>query len=124
MDQKSKISALGESLVIAEFIRRDYDVFTQFSGKEPFDMAVHKEGKLYRVEVKSTSNRTKEDRGWKVQLRKSRSNLTETKINKFDPNSCDILAVFIEPVNKIVILESSNITVRSELTILDKQLEE
>lgn len=122
MDNKTKLSSLGEAKVIAEFISRGHDVYTQFSGKGPFDLIVHKEGVLKRVEVKSTSNRTLHDTGWRVQIRKIRSNKKNNKIYKFNPDNSDLLAIYIVPLEVVVIFNSNDITVTNTLTIKDTEL--
>lgn len=124
MTDSTKLGELGESKAISEFIRDGFDVFTQFSGKAPFDLVICRDGILQRVEVKTTKTRTPYDTGWRIQLRKIRSNLSETKIHKFDKNQSDLLAVYIAPLDRVVILNSNEITVSSALTILDEHLGE
>lgn len=54
----TKLSIIGEAKVLERLVFYGFDVFTQFSGKEPFDLVAHKFGKLYRISVKSTSSTT------------------------------------------------------------------
>ncbi len=117
-----KQGILGESRVIVELIKQDYDVFTQFSGKSPFDIVAYKDDVLYRVEVKSSACRSRSDTGWEVQLKRIRPNRSGNTIHKFDNSSCDILAIYIEPIDKVLLLNASEISNKSMLTILDKSL--
>ena len=117
------LGSLGKSKVISELIKKEYDVFTEFEGKSPFDLVAHKEQKLYRVEVKSTQRRTKYNTGWEVQIKKVRPNRSKAVIHNFSSDQCDILAVFIEPLDKVILIQSSEIKTKSMLTILDKSLE-
>ena len=72
MKEVVRTSILGEAKVLVEFVNRGYDIFTQFSGKEPFDLAVHKNGEIYRVNIKSTSYKRKYS--YEVPLKRTRSN--------------------------------------------------
>ena len=42
MNENVKLSSLGESKIISEFIKKGFDVFTQFSGKSSIDLVVYK----------------------------------------------------------------------------------
>jgi len=63
MDDRTRNSTLGEAQIICEFLKQGYDVFMQFGGKCAIDMIVQKNGKLLRVEVKSTKSRSSYDTG-------------------------------------------------------------
>jgi len=119
----NNLGILGESRVISELIKCKYEVFTQFSGKAPFDMVAYKDSTLYRVEVKSTRTRTKYDTGWEVQLKRSRPNRSSNIIHKFDNTSCDILAIYIEPLDEVLLIQSVEVTTTCSLSILDNDLE-
>lgn len=119
MDNKTWVSSLGESRVVSELIRQGYEVFTQLSGKSSIDLIAYKENILSRVQVKATSTRTKANTGWSVQIKQVRPNRKSNKIKKFDSTTCDILAIYIQPLDKVVLMKSSEIKVTSALTILD-----
>lgn len=107
---------LAEAKVMTWFLERDYDVFNQFGGKAPFDLVVHKDDILSRVSVKSTSSRTNSGR-WLVQIGRVRSNRNGNTIYKFSPNEQDILAVYILPEDRVVIIDAKTITTGRMLTI-------
>ena len=117
------IGSLGKAKVICKFLEEDYDVFTELDGKSPFDLVVHKNNVLSRVEIKTTETRNKNDTGWSVQIKKVRPNKTGNKIVNFSPEQCDILAVYIRPIDKVVLINSLEVKTKSELLILDKVLE-
>jgi len=116
------VSLLGEAKAITCFIENGYDVFTQFSGKSSFDFVAYKNDKLYRVEVKTTTRRSRADTGWEVQLKRVRPNRTGNNIAIFDNASCDFLCIYIQPIDKIYIIESCNVKATSALTLLDSDL--
>jgi len=115
--------SLGKIRVISRLVETGHDVFMEIDGKSPFDLVAHKNGKLYRVEVKSTSRRTKFDTGWEVQLKRVRSNRTSNKIINFSKDQCDILAVYIEPIDLVLLIDSCEITAKTAMAVLDKDLE-
>lgn len=113
---RRKKGKIGESKVLCELIEQDYDIYLPYSDGTPFDLIASKDNKLYRVSIKYTSFF---DKGaWVVGLRNvSRRNNGEVCVKKFDKNSCDILAVYIQPENRIVLIESKNISATCSLAV-------
>lgn len=116
MDNKTWLGSLGESKVAAELSRHRFHVFTQTTGKAPFDLVAYKDGYLYRVNVKSTQRRSKWG-SWEVKIASVRSNRTENRIVPFDFASCDVLAVYIEPLDKICFLHSSEVAGKNYIAL-------
>jgi Holliday junction resolvase-like predicted endonuclease len=108
---------IGELACAAYMAREGYDVFFDTSGKTSFDFIAHKNGILIRVQVKTTSTRTPEDTGWIVTLKATRPNRTRSKHIQFDRNSCDVLAVFIEPDNRVVVIQANTIKQKSAIVV-------
>ena len=104
------------------FMELGYDVFMEMDGKSPFDLVLHKEGKLERVEVKSTRRRSKYETGWEVQIKKVRPNRTRNNIKPFDNSECDKLVIYVVPLDEILVYEAQDIKVKNTLTILDKDI--
>lgn len=101
--------SLGEAKALAYLVENGYDVFTQFSGKAPFDFVAGKDGKLYRVEAKATTRRSNSGK-WIVTI--SRTCMVKNKHARrrhFDKNQCDMLLVYIIPLDEIVELDPSTI---------------
>lgn len=117
MDSKTKQGSIGEAKVICKLLEEGYSVFTQFSGKASFDMIAEKDGELKRIEVKSTRTKSKSKNYWSVQLKKVRPNRSQNKIVRFDKNQCDILAVYIEPEDKVVLINSDTINQTCQLSV-------
>jgi Holliday junction resolvase-like predicted endonuclease len=124
MDRKSRISGIAEAKATTELLRRDFDVFSQFTGKAPFDLVAHKDGELFRVEVKSSSTRTPQDTGWNVQVKKVRSNKTVNKISSYDSAACDILVFYLEPVDRMIFMWGKDLKQKSVAVVSDKDLKE
>jgi Holliday junction resolvase-like predicted endonuclease len=114
---------MGKAKAILYFISQGYDVFTEFEGKSPFDFIVHKENVLKRVEVKTTKTKSRNKNGWVFQLKRVRPNKTQTKIYKFSNNQCDILALYVQPIDVLLIKISSDIKATSGLTISNQETE-
>lgn len=115
----NKIGTLGELKVAEEFIKADYSVFTQLSGKEPFDLIAYKDGTTLKVQVKSTSVRGKYGRFF-IMLQTCRPNRTGTTIKKFDNTTVDILAVYLQELDTVCYFKASEVLVKRGLTLCEK----
>lgn len=117
MDRKTYSGTLAEIQTMLEFTRNDYHVFNQISGKAPFDLIVVKDHEIKRISVKSVSTKANTKGKYRVELRRIRSNKHTNKIYKIVENEFDLLSVFIEETNKIVILSISEIIGKSTIYI-------
>jgi hypothetical protein len=116
MDDKTYAGALGEAKVIAALTADKYHVFGQITGKAPFDLVAYKDGKLYKISIKTITGKNRNGT-YTVQLKAVRSNRNKNRIINFDNSLCDIVAVYILPEDKIVMLNSNTIIVKSSLTV-------
>jgi hypothetical protein len=116
MDKKTYMASVSEAKIIADFAVKGYDVFTQTNGKSPFDLVVYKNNKILRVQVKSCQKVSKRGK-YKVQLKKVRHNKTQNKITKFDPNSCDVLAIYLFGADKICYLDPHKLSSLNEISV-------
>jgi hypothetical protein len=110
-----KIGNLGELAVAKEFARKGYEIYMPVGDNATHDLLVAKDGKIYRVEVKSTS--VIRGAGYVVQIKKVRSNKTKSKITGFDNSLVDILAVYIVPEDRVVLFDAKTVDVKSTLTV-------
>jgi len=112
-----KFGTIGESKAITEFLKLGCTVYTPFSeGNDPFDFIAVKEGHVIRVEVKSTS----QEIGigiYNVAIKASRHNKSKNWIRNFNSNQCDILAVYIQPIDTVCFFKAKDITNKSNMTI-------
>lgn len=116
MDDKTYLGALGEARVIAELTRNRFHVFSQVSGKAPFDLVAYKDNQLYRISVKAVGK--KDEKGvYNIQPKTVRPNRTCNKITNFDNTSCDLLAIYLQEDDEVVIFKSSEVVVKSAMTI-------
>lgn len=119
MDNKTYLGAIGEAKVIAKLTEKKFHVFSQVTGKAPFDLIACNENKVYRISVKTIEKQNKNG-SYTVQLKSVRSNRTENKIVNFDNSSCDILAVYIVETDEVILLDASSITAKSGLVVKRK----
>ncbi len=103
MDSNRK-GNIGEAKVIAYFIEQGYDVYTAFGTAAKFDLVVHKNGVLQKVSVKSTSQKSSKS-AWVVRIKQT----TRNGETPFDNAAVDLLAVYIAPEDRIVIVEAKSI---------------
>ena len=110
-----KSGSLGEIAVMKHFAALGYNVYSAVTENAPVDLIVELEGKFSTVEVKSTSYRYRD--GYKVQLKKVRSNKSANKITNFNPNAVDFLAVYIVPDDVVKIFLPSEVTAKTEMVV-------
>jgi len=102
---------LGEAKVLTYFVENGYNVYTPFDGHSPFDLVVYKDNVLQRVSVKSTQKRSY--RRWSVSVgqkyRNTKDGIVKHVCTKFDNTSCDLVAIYIIPEDRIVIIDAKTI---------------
>src|SRR5688572_6315493 len=103
---------IGEAKVLSYFIQEGYEVYIPFGTATTNDLVVIKDNKSYRVSVKSTSTRTDSGK-WEVRIRQS----SHKGRTLFDKNKTDLLAIYIIPEDRIVILNSQDISTVSSISI-------
>lgn len=111
-----KAGSIGEVSVMKFFILRGFEIYSPISDNSKYDLLVMKDSSVYRVEVKSTSRKRSNGR-YEVQLKSVRSNKKQNKIHLFDCTSIDILAVYIEPEDRVVVYDASAITQKVSMII-------
>ena len=119
MDDTTWLGSVGESKVASELSRHRFHVFIQTTGKAPFDLVVYKDGYLYRVNVKTTQRLDKWG-SWEVQIKSVRSNRSKNRVVPFDPLSCDVLAVYIEPLDQVCFLRASEVSEKCSIALREK----
>lgn len=115
MDQKTYQGSLAEAKVIAELTKQGYEIFVSLSGKSSCDLVAIKD-KVFRVQVKSVA-KAKTNGSYEIQLRSVRHNTKTTTVSKFDSSKCDMLAIYVVPIDKVVILDPQQLDNRATVTI-------
>jgi len=110
MNRKTK-GRLAEAKVLAYFIENEYEVYVPFSGISKYDFVIVKDGLTQRVSVKYTSVR-KESGTWVVEMRQISRRNHCLNIDKFDCKQFDIVAVYIGPKDKVVLVAASEVKPR------------
>lgn len=110
-----KAGSLGEISTQKEFILCGYEVYSPVTDNTEYDLLVSKGGEVFTVEVKSTKRKVAGF--YRVQIKKVRSNKTRNTITRFDNTKVDLLAVYIEPEDKVIVYKAKEITVGSELRV-------
>lgn len=121
MDDRTWLGNLAEIRVAAELLRERYEVFVGWGGKTSCDLIALKDGVLHRVQVKGTRTRSIGPKGtvggYTVQLRSVRSNKTANVVKTFDAGVCDLLGIYIEPEDRVVILKAKGYHGRNTVNI-------
>jgi hypothetical protein len=103
---------IGEAKVMNYFIENGYTVYLPFGTASKNDMIIEKDNIIERVSVK-TSNTKNKSGNYKVRIRQGKLN----KQIPFDKNSCEILAIYILPEDKIVLKKATEIVSGFELVL-------
>ena len=111
MDRKTK-GRLAEVKVVAYFIENSYEIYLPFSNNSKYDLIAYKDGSLKRVSVKYTSAK-RISGAWAVEMRQISRRNKYIHIEKFDKARYDIVAVYIGPEDRVVIIEANQVNTRS-----------
>jgi hypothetical protein len=110
MDRKTK-GRLAEAKVISYLIEEGYEVYLPFSNNSKYDVLVVKDGIVKRVSTKFTSVKKKSG-SWVVEMRQIHRGNGVVNIDKFDKTKCDLIAVYLGPIDKVVLIDASKATPR------------
>ncbi|MCA1841497.1 MAG: hypothetical protein LC723_14490 [Actinobacteria bacterium] len=105
----------GEAKIVAHLVVNGYEVYSPLFGNTSCDLIVLKDSKIYRVECKTTAF-TRESGRYEVQLRSVRHNKTKNTVHKFDASKSDLLAIYIAPEDRVIILNSIDYDGRSTVS--------
>jgi hypothetical protein len=126
MDDKTYATNVSEAKVLADLCMKRFNVFSQTSGKAPFDLVASHESfpmVLNRIQVKSCAKVSKNG-SYNVQLKKVRHNKNENKITNFDCLSCDVVAVYLMDVDKVFYIEAKKLHGKTAVAVrLDKDID-
>ena len=111
MDRKTK-GRLAEVKVIAYLIEKRYEIYLPFSNNSKYDVITFKDGSLEKVSIKYTSVK-KPSGSWVVEMRQIYRGNDVIVIDKFDKIQCDVIAVYIGPIDKVVIVDAIQATGRA-----------
>lgn len=107
---------IGEAAIVSHFVKLGYDVYMPTFGNGKSDLIVTKEDELKRVEVKCSSYERYPGK-YEVQLKSVRHNKTQNTIKPFDASKSDFLAVYLPPVDKVVVVDSKEYDGRSTMLV-------
>ncbi|MGH7204464.1 MAG: group I intron-associated PD-(D/E)XK endonuclease [Candidatus Levyibacteriota bacterium] len=110
MDRKTK-GRLAEAKVITYLIEQGYEVYIPFSNNSKYDVIAIKDGVVKRISTKFTSVK-KPSGSWVVEMRQIYRGKDIINIDKFDNKQCDLIAVYLGPIDKVVLVEASKATAR------------
>lgn len=116
MDDKTWLGALAEAKVTASLLHHRWEVFTPVTGKAPFDLIAVRGLQLRKVEVKGCGTR-RPNGGFAVHLRSIRPNRSGNTIRFLDPAVSDVVAVYLEPIDRTCFFRTAELAGRSTITV-------
>lgn len=118
LDRKTK-GMLGEAAAVKHFVKEGYEVFLPFADNGEIDFVVRKNGQLQTVSVKATSSywtvKSTQQIRYRVNLRTTSRSAVGYSEKLF--KGADLLAVYILPLDKLVVLDGSSLVGRSEVSV-------
>lgn len=106
---------IGEMMACIELYKQGYTPYKPVVENCKYDLLAEKEGKVYKVEVKTT---TQNNNGkFYVGLRGLRPNRTGNKTKVFDKFDLDLLAVVVLPENRVVIIDTKTINNTTQISV-------
>ncbi len=122
MDNSTWMNNLSEAKVLAKFAENRMHVFTQTTGKAPVDMILLEKNNLYKISVKSTGSlKNKDTTSYLIELRRIRTNKHKNVIYNFDNKVCDILAVYINELDKICFIPANLIKTKGQIALREEK---
>jgi hypothetical protein len=123
MDSKTYASNVSEAKIAADLAHKGFHVFSQSSGKAPFDLIYADDycpNVLRRVQVKACYKPNKSGT-YTIQLRTIHTSMKKNTIVKFDSRKCDILAIYLIDIDKIIYLNPEPLHDTSTIAIHPNQ---
>lgn len=117
MDNKTWLGTLAEIKVASHLVEQRHEVFVGWGGKTSCDLICIQDGILKRVQVKGCATCDPSSKSWIIQLRSIRSNRSQNTIKKFDASICDLLAVYIQPEDRVVLFDAAPLNGRNTISI-------
>lgn len=125
MEFSYQIGNIGETSVTAYLVRNGFEVFTPVCGSSSVDMLAMRNGKIFRISVKTCKNSREGNGGsYCAELRRIRGAQTREKskyrIHKFSREDCDILAVYLIGCDAICFFTSISLHDRTTISLIPK----
>lgn len=111
MNRKTK-GRLAEAKVIAYLIENNYETYVPFSNNSKYDVIALKDGIIKRVSIKFTSVK-KPSGSWAVEMRQISRRNKHINIDKFNNTEYDLVAVYIGPKDKVILIDAARVKTRS-----------
>lgn len=109
---------LGEAKVIAHLVELDCEVYVPLFDNGPLDLIFTRNGKVYRVSVKSTTRLTKGGT-WAISLRTCYKGHDKAIVKHFNPSNYEVLAIYVIPKDVVVLLDASKIKGTASAHVLE-----
>lgn len=109
-------SRVGEAAVAQHLVESGHDIYMPTFGNARYDMVTSKGTEVKTVQVK-TSEKQVPSGAYEFQLRSVRPNRSNNRIVPFDAEGVDVLALYVMPTGKVVLLDAKDYHGRSTITI-------
>ena len=116
MDTKLKAD-IAESAVITELLKRGFKVLKPIGDRLPYDLAIDRDGKLIKIQVKSAWHYKG---AYKVDARITKTNRRRMVRKYYDKNDFDFAIIYISKLNVFYIMPVSVFnSYKSEISLVE-----
>lgn len=113
---------IAAARVSASLVDQGWEIYLPAFDNGSCDLIALHDGLIQKVEIKYAS-RTVKSGSVEVSLRQTRHNMTGYRINHFDANLSDVLAVYFAPFDRIAFYSAAELDKRCSLTQSIKEIE-
>lgn len=111
MDSLS-IGEFAEQMFTVKAILNGFRVSRPIGHASSYDFIIEKEGRLHRIQVKSTFTKRKNRNNYQVSVVRGNS-YARRRDSGYDENAFDYYAVYIKPLDRFFIIPKKEITVQT-----------
>lgn len=113
---------LAEAKTMASLIEQSFEVYVPAFGNGPCDLiGISPNGNVVRFETKYTSSQRRADR-WDVSLKQTRPNRSSVVTKMFNALQCDVLSVYVAPLDRVLFFDASALGGRNSMVVKDDPL--
>lgn len=113
---------IGELKVAGELLLCGYEVYFPLTGTASHDMIAVKDGVCYKVQVKTTSQKSRHGNSYIVETRTVVSSKKGNTIKKLTTETIDYLAIYIIPEDTVLILKSTEVPNKNTFRVANGKL--
>lgn len=115
------LGGLAEAKVLARLVEMGHNIYLPFLDNGPVDMITMTKYKTLRVSIKGTTGLANK-KSWRITLCTTSRRKDGCKVNFFDNTSCDVVAAYIQPLDKVIFIDATKIIAKREIALTEHEI--